>query len=176
MFCIILAVRNICFHVRHEPPGFSKGNKVCSLWGSDWIFFVQHSPIGFSNGKTPRFLWGADGLYIVLYLIIHSIPDQSMWNLWWTEWHWERCFCKHLIFPLLVSFCQCTILIVIFILALQEGQTDEAWEPAKRNALSEIGQHRIEKSFQFSSQLVMDTAPGPPCPPPPSGSGASDQF
>ena len=46
-------------------------------------------------------------------------------------------------------------------LALPEGQTDEAWEPAKRNALSEIGQHRIEKFFQYSSHLVMDTAPGP---------------
>jgi hypothetical protein len=21
-----------------------------------------------------------------------SIPGQSMWNLWWTKWHWDRFF------------------------------------------------------------------------------------
>jgi len=84
-----------------------------------------------------------------------------MWDLCWTEWQWDRFFSKYIIFPLLVSFYRCSILILIFMLALPEGQTDEAWEPAKRNALSEIGQHRIEKFFQYSSHLVMDTAPGP---------------
>ena len=35
-------------------------------------------------------------------------------------------------------------------LLLREGQTGEAWEPSKNSALSEIGDHPIEKCFQFS--------------------------
>jgi hypothetical protein len=69
--------------------------------------------------------------------------------MWWTEWHWDGFFSKYFSFPLLVWFYQCSILILIFVLALPEGQTDEAWEPANLNAFSEIGQRGIEKFLQF---------------------------
>jgi len=32
-------------------------------------------------------------------------------------------------------------------LLLAEGETDEAWEPAKRNAVWEIGAHWMKKVF-----------------------------
>jgi hypothetical protein len=32
-----------------------------------------------------------------------SIPGPSVWDLWWTKWHWDR------FFPLSVSFHRCTI-------------------------------------------------------------------
>jgi hypothetical protein len=28
-----------------------------------------------------------------------SGPGQSMWDLWWTKWHWESFFCKLFGFP-----------------------------------------------------------------------------
>ena len=66
------------FHVRHSPPGFSKGSTVFSLWGSDWIFSLQHSPIGFSNGKTPRFVWGPDWTYIYSTVLNSSQYPRSV--------------------------------------------------------------------------------------------------
>jgi hypothetical protein len=34
-----------------------------------------------------------------------------MWDLLWTEWHWDRFVFKNLFFPLSVSFHQCLIFI-----------------------------------------------------------------
>jgi hypothetical protein len=31
-------------------------------------------------------------------------PGQSMWDLWWTEWHWDRFFSELFGFTLSVSF------------------------------------------------------------------------
>jgi hypothetical protein len=28
-----------------------------------------------------------------------SRPGQSMWNLWWTKWHWDRFFSEFFGFP-----------------------------------------------------------------------------
>jgi hypothetical protein len=33
-------------------------------------------------------------------------PGQSMWDLWWTKWHWDRFFPEY--FPLSVSFHRCS--------------------------------------------------------------------
>jgi hypothetical protein len=32
-----------------------------------------------------------------------------MWDLWWTNWHWDRFFSEYFGFPLSVSFHQCSI-------------------------------------------------------------------
>jgi hypothetical protein len=29
--------------------------------------------------------------------IIPMIPGQSMWDLWWTKWHWDRCFPEYIL-------------------------------------------------------------------------------
>jgi hypothetical protein len=34
---------------------------------------------------------------------------QSMWDLWWTKWHWDRLFSEYFGFPLSVSFHRCSI-------------------------------------------------------------------
>jgi hypothetical protein len=31
-------------------------------------------------------------------------PDQSMWDLWWTKWHWGRFFSEFFGFPPPISF------------------------------------------------------------------------
>jgi hypothetical protein len=36
-------------------------------------------------------------------------PGQSMWNLWWTQWHWDRFFLEYFSFPLSISFHRCSI-------------------------------------------------------------------
>jgi hypothetical protein len=28
-----------------------------------------------------------------------SVPGKSMWDLWWTKWHWDRFFFELLVFP-----------------------------------------------------------------------------
>jgi hypothetical protein len=28
-----------------------------------------------------------------------SIPDQFMWDLWWTKWHWDRFSPSSSVFP-----------------------------------------------------------------------------
>jgi hypothetical protein len=35
-----------------------------------------------SGGKSPTSHRGDPG----------SVPGQSMWDLWWTKWHWDRFF------------------------------------------------------------------------------------
>ena len=47
--------------------------------------------------------------YVIIVLISGSIPDQSMWDLWWTKWHWDRFFPEYFGFPLSVSFHRCSI-------------------------------------------------------------------
>jgi hypothetical protein len=32
------------------------------------------------------------------------LPVQSMWDLWWTKWHWERFFLKFFSFTLSSAF------------------------------------------------------------------------
>jgi hypothetical protein len=31
-------------------------------------------------------------------------PSQSMWDLWWTKWHWDMFFSELFGFPLSISF------------------------------------------------------------------------
>ena len=42
-----------------------------------------------SGGKSPASHCGSPGL----------IPCQSMWDLCWTEWHWDRFFSQYICFP-----------------------------------------------------------------------------
>jgi hypothetical protein len=44
--------------------------------------------------------------YPRLSLNIPSFPDQSMWDLWWTKWHWDRFDSKYCYFLISVSFHQ----------------------------------------------------------------------
>jgi hypothetical protein len=38
-----------------------------------------------------------------------SITGQSMWDLWWTKWHWDRLFPEYFGFPPSISFYRCSI-------------------------------------------------------------------
>jgi hypothetical protein len=82
-------------------------------------------------------LCGVGATYICIHTHISSgspvsIPDQSMWDLCWTEWLWDRFLSAYFGFRLSVSCHQCSKLIIIYMLLLPERQTDEAWEPSKQ--------------------------------------------
>jgi hypothetical protein len=38
------------------------------------------------------------------------IPGQSVWDLWWTKWYWNRFYSEYFAFPLSVSFRQHSVL------------------------------------------------------------------
>jgi hypothetical protein len=38
-----------------------------------------------------------------------SRPERSLWDLWWTKWHWDRFFSESFGFPLSVSFHRCSM-------------------------------------------------------------------
>jgi hypothetical protein len=48
-----------------------------------------------------------------------STPGQSLWDLWWIEWHWNRVLSECFGFLMSVSLRQCAILIPICMLLLQ---------------------------------------------------------
>jgi hypothetical protein len=56
-------------------------------------------PCHSSGGKSPTSHRGGPG----------SIPGQSMWDLWWTKWHWDRFLPEYFGFPLSLSFHRCSI-------------------------------------------------------------------
>jgi hypothetical protein len=37
-------------------------------------------------------------------ILLPSRPGQSMWDLWWTKWHWAMFFSEFFGFPLSISF------------------------------------------------------------------------
>jgi hypothetical protein len=38
-----------------------------------------------------------------------SIPGRSMWDLWWTKWHWDKFFSEYFGFSVSISFHRCSI-------------------------------------------------------------------
>jgi hypothetical protein len=66
------------------------------------------NPHAYNVQRRP--CYGSGGLLLATY---HgcpgSYPDWSLWDLWWTKWHWDRFFSKFFGFPLSISFCHCSI-------------------------------------------------------------------
>jgi hypothetical protein len=51
-----------------------------------------------------------------------SIPGQSMWDLWWTKWHWDRFCPEYFGFSLSIAFHRCSVKIdKIFITGLHNN-------------------------------------------------------
>jgi hypothetical protein len=80
------------------------------LWlisAMNWIRYafrkIEQGPCHGSGGYPPASHRGGPG----------SIPGQSMWDLWWTKWHWDRFSPEFFGFPLSISFHRCSIIILI---------------------------------------------------------------
>ena len=77
-------------------------------------------------------------------------PGQSVWNLSYTYWHWDRFLSYYLGFILLVSFHQWPIL--IFILLLFSDERAKPGELKKISSfVSNIGEHWTENLFVFDA-------------------------
>lgn len=59
-----------------------------------------------------------------------SVSVQSIHDLWWRGWHWDRFYSGYFGFLLSLSFHQYPILIIYTLLL--SGQTAEVWEPFKK--------------------------------------------
>jgi hypothetical protein len=73
-----------------------------------------------------------------------SIPEQSMWDLWWTEWQWGYLCYEYLGFPLSLSFHRCSKLVFTYTLFLPKGKRAKPGNLQKSSALADIGHHSRE--------------------------------
>jgi hypothetical protein len=121
----------------------SEQTAIISLYSINWLVFITDAvftaryglkhytiqvnfrllrPCHGSGGKSPTSHRGLPG----------SIPGQSVWDLWRTNWHSNRGLSQYFCFPLSsVSFHDCSILTFIWTLLLP-GQTSETWEHIKK--------------------------------------------
>jgi hypothetical protein len=75
-----------------------------------------------------------------------SIPGQSVCDLWWTEWHWDRFVSEYFGFPLSVLLQQCFILNFIW----QKDKQAKPWSFLKQtNAAVGTGGHWKGKYSHF---------------------------
>jgi hypothetical protein len=68
-----------------------------------------------------------------------SIPDEFMWDLWWTKWHWDTFLPIYLRFSTALAFYQCPITM----LCLWNVYSLRIWQFCWR------------KHFAFSHQLIL---------------------
>jgi len=66
-------------------------------------------------GYRRTFNWSLQAQEVILR-VCHSggpcsITGLSVWDMWWTKWHWDGFFFEYLDFPLSVSFHQSSVLI-----------------------------------------------------------------
>jgi hypothetical protein len=64
-----------------------------------------------------------------------SVPGQYMWDLWCTEWHWDRFFFEYFGVPLSVTiaaYCSSSKL-----RSYQKDETIETWNPSKKQCFFE---------------------------------------
>jgi hypothetical protein len=78
------------------------------------------------------------------------IRGQSLWDLRWKIWHWDRFFSDYFCSPLSGSFPLRLHIHCRLYASLSKGKTGEMWKLPERNTLSEIGSFRQKKNyFQF---------------------------
>jgi hypothetical protein len=93
----------------------------CRVLGQYFAFLLV---TGFRNVKyICRLLWTPARAIPWLWQLVlpsyhidpGSIPGQSVLDLWWTKWPWERFYFKYFCFPLSVSLHHCSMLSHLFI-------------------------------------------------------------
>jgi len=76
-------------------------------------FFLRVKCLGAASSAEIKNDWSYHPL---LHIPCHCreasfIPGQSMWDLWWTKWHWDRILSQYFTLLLSVSCHHCAILI-----------------------------------------------------------------
>ena len=89
-----VTVRTVC---RTLPCGYGLILAKCCRYPSkaQWLLYVPSAltfklgPCHGADGQSPASHRGGPG----------SITGQSVWDLWWTKWHWDRFFPEYFGFP-----------------------------------------------------------------------------
>jgi hypothetical protein len=61
-----------------------------------------------------------------------SILNQSMGDIVWTDWQWDKFLFDYICFSLSVSFHKCFIFILILVPLLPERDVGQAWDSLKK--------------------------------------------
>jgi len=68
------------------------------------------SPINYSfNALFIAMPWLRQLVISLSPQVLRSIWGQSMWDLWWTKWKWDRFSSEYFHFPFSLLFDQCFI-------------------------------------------------------------------
>ena len=97
------------FSPQRSPTGPSNVYGLCSLRGKKLIFV--HNIALFRRGVPV------------------SISEHCVWDLWWTQRHWDMLPSEYFRFPPSISFLQCSILKLFCTILVTEGPTGETLEP-----------------------------------------------
>jgi hypothetical protein len=105
---------------------FSNGYGVCLLRCTSWIF----------SYKLNKFLCHSSGNWIQTMASERVGPGliSDQWHLWLTKWLWDRFFSEYVCCPLSISFHRG----FVYMLLLQQSQTDQVYKPSKKQSLSWI--------------------------------------
>ena len=125
-FCLCILTENRGFSEVHQTMDHNNGHSACSLPGRNWGFNTIHVNSVLKHLRGPG-----------------SILDLFLWDLFWTEWRWDRVSpLPSAVFPP----CQYHSINAPYS-PLWEGQAGEAWVSA-----SELVFYRImESNWQEST-------------------------
>jgi len=79
------------------------------------------------------------------------ILGHSMWDLWWTKWHWDKFFSEYFVFPRQYNS---TIVPYASSCTFCSYEKDKRAELSKSNALLVIGVYRIKKYFSVIKGIL----------------------
>ena len=74
---------------------------------------------------------------------------EFIFDLCWTKWQWDRFCSEKFGFLLSLSFHQCAILILIYMMLLPGGKTGEAWESSETVLISKSGSRIQENTSEY---------------------------
>jgi hypothetical protein len=84
-----------------------------------------------------------------------SIPNQSMWNLWWINWEWDKFSSEYFSFPCQHHPTNAPYTSSSICFSCEKGTEREAWESNQESkALSEIGNNCLGKNVHFLFQRL----------------------
>lgn len=102
------------------------------------MFLVIRNLCHGSGGQSPASRLGGQG----------SILDQSVWDLGWARWYWDEFFSELFCFILLVSFHQCSVLVLL-------STTDATYSQQLKVPLN----NALKGQSERYTQLVLMTLP-----------------
>jgi len=83
-----------------------------------WFRHVGQAPERRIKSYAVTWLWSwysRNGRYNELYECAHN-SGETVWDVWWKQWQWDRVFAECFGFPLSVLFHQCTIECIEYIM------------------------------------------------------------